>query len=236
MTVVNQAVRVAEGVFGELVILAAFCSKCQQEVQPRADGTCGWCFQSVVDEDSLSAREMLAQLRGGALPEREPLARETLPASPVEIDGVLPVAAVASESRRPSGGEPASRSESAPRKRRRKQGRPKIWTKRKIVVAMQAFADAQGRTPSTSDCDAQNVAGLPGYNAIKREFGNYSAACDAAGLPYPQRGGFRGHRASGGVRVLPTPAPPEDIAARLAALIVEAQAIQAALAAASVAA
>lgn len=63
---VNDQVRVEPGANGELVVIAAYCGQCQQEVMPVRNGECPWCGSVIVDESQLSARAMLKQLEARA--------------------------------------------------------------------------------------------------------------------------------------------------------------------------
>ena len=65
----NEAVRAAEGTSGELVILAAWCPTCRQEAMPDSAGRCCFCERRIVDEDSLSARELIGGLRANPQPD-----------------------------------------------------------------------------------------------------------------------------------------------------------------------
>jgi len=64
---VNQRVRVAEGLDGQIVVLACWCRTCRAETGPDRDGVCPWCGSRVLDEARLSASKMLEQLRAGGL-------------------------------------------------------------------------------------------------------------------------------------------------------------------------
>jgi hypothetical protein len=62
---VNERVRAEKGTAGELVIVGAWCARCAQESMPVGD-CCPWCGERIVDEDKLSARELLRVIDGGA--------------------------------------------------------------------------------------------------------------------------------------------------------------------------
>lgn len=63
----NVGVRVAEHRDGTILILAAFCPTCRKEALTHTTGRCNWCGRMIVDEHTLSAREMLAQIHAGRL-------------------------------------------------------------------------------------------------------------------------------------------------------------------------
>jgi hypothetical protein len=79
---VNNRVRVAEGVDGQIVVLACWCATCRAETGPDRDGVCPWCGLWVLDESALSSAAMLEQLRDGGL--------GALPEEPVAAPGRLP--------------------------------------------------------------------------------------------------------------------------------------------------
>jgi DNA-directed RNA polymerase specialized sigma24 family protein len=59
----NLQVRCAHGVDGTIVILAAKCPSCKAEVGVDSFGRCEFCSRLIVNEQTLPAKEMLAQLR-----------------------------------------------------------------------------------------------------------------------------------------------------------------------------
>lgn len=158
--VVNQQVRVGEGVGGTVVVLGCWCPTCKAEVGPSPEGRCPWCGRKVLDEDALSAREMLAQLRGGALPEREPgAAVQAVSAS--RVDSVSPQA--------------PSRSGSAPRKTRPRGW----WTQERYLAAIGEFVAEHGRLPKTSDFARSRGGRWPDVGRGYRLFGSWPAVLDA---------------------------------------------------------
>lgn len=60
----NISVRVAEGINGTILILAAHCPTCKGEVGTDSFGRCEFCSRLIVNEQTLSARDMVAQIRG----------------------------------------------------------------------------------------------------------------------------------------------------------------------------
>lgn len=64
----NQAVRVAEGVNGTIVVMGVWCPRCREETQPDESGHCHWCKRHVLIEDVLDVKQLLAQIRDGARP------------------------------------------------------------------------------------------------------------------------------------------------------------------------
>lgn len=65
----NVAVRAAQGTDGGLVILAAYCPTCRCEAMPDGQGRCCFCERRIVDEDRLSARELIGGIRGNPQPD-----------------------------------------------------------------------------------------------------------------------------------------------------------------------
>lgn len=72
--------------------------------------------------------------------------------------------------------------------------RQRIWTRERIIDALRDFADEHGRRPTVGELGAgdhrERVEWLPGYSQVRRLFGSYRAACEAAGLPEPRVGHY----------------------------------------------
>ncbi len=126
---------------------------------PDRTGNCSWCGVLIVDEHTLSARKMLAQISG-----REPTAVLRAVAEP--------------------GGGTTFEAPSRPGKPRGPLGRPVVWTPEKVIQAIQAFARAHGRTPTVKD----GKGCLPGWNVYGPMFGGWAGAVEAAGLTQVRRG------------------------------------------------
>lgn len=101
-----------------------------------------------------------------------------------------------------------------------RQHEERQWTRETIAEALRVAARVLGRTPVSQDtirapslrvklspervaeCERvdqlrdRGLLILPPYNTVRREFGSWAAACDAAGLPQPPTGGaaHRGRR------------------------------------------
>lgn len=71
--------------------------------------------------------------------------------------------------------------------------RQRIWTRDRIIDALRDFADERGRAPTAGELGAgsnctDRVAWLPRWQTVRKVFGSYPAACEAAGLPRPRVG------------------------------------------------
>lgn len=62
----NIGVRAARRVDGTIIITAAWCPDCRDEVMPHDSGRCNRCRLLIVDERTLSAREMCKQINGAS--------------------------------------------------------------------------------------------------------------------------------------------------------------------------
>jgi hypothetical protein len=63
--VLNRDVRACAGVHGQIVIVGAYCPRCECEVMPAEAGgdRCPWCSLQILDLDRLLARPLLEQIR-----------------------------------------------------------------------------------------------------------------------------------------------------------------------------
>ncbi len=55
------------------------------------------------------------------------------------------------------------------------------WTREQVLTALRADAERQGRTPTSKQWE-RRPATRPGYNAVRKHFGSWNAAIEAAGL------------------------------------------------------
>lgn len=67
------------------------------------------------------------------------------------------------------------------RRAKRRGGKPKVWTREKIIAAIQAFAAEHGRPPTSTERPSM-------AQQSKREFGSWADAVEAAGFAKPTRG------------------------------------------------
>lgn len=178
--VLNRDVRVRAGVNGTIAIMGAYCSRCRQDSSPNTAGECGFC-------DGFAAGVHVT------LPEEphEPAKRllETLGATYDVLEGgPAPKHLTAAPEPAQS---PPSREEI-----------PMQDEKAAAVAALQAYARENGEPPSSRIW--RETGAMPTEARLRRLFGSWAEAIEAAGFPRPTRGGAQGARAARPARELPS--------------------------------
>lgn len=123
-------------------------------------------------DDGVPQRELTANGSGRDNQTGEPAGEP----APGATDGIL-VAPVRGPAARRDGGDPQAGS------RPGTIGRPKRWTRDRIIEALRQFERDNGRRPAASDLRRP----LPAEGIIRREFGTWSAAARAAGFDVADR-------------------------------------------------
>lgn len=197
---VNDRVRVAAGEGGTIVVLGAWCGQCKEEVGP-INERCPWCRTVILDEDTLSASEMRAQITDGSATARvvaEDEARRKV--RPVEESQAPEEPDSSGDNSGDVVEEPASTGDSVEATAAtveaeadvdgttKRSGTPSAWTAEQIVAVIRAHAAEHG-TPPTNNAWLKATAEHPSGSTVYRIFGSWASAIEAAGFPRPTRGG-----------------------------------------------
>lgn len=170
---VNEAVRVARGSDGGIVVTTAWCDRCKQHVSPDGE-RCPWCDSRIVDESQLSAKQMLAQLREPSATERILQENEQRRNGHAAVEGrdlldamdagqPLPPAAPdkAARPEEPGPAEPAPHQEEPHRYAGdAPAGGAGKWTRETAIAAIRDVGGELGRTPTQDEMRVRGHGGL----------------------------------------------------------------------------
>jgi hypothetical protein len=78
------------------------------------------------------------------------------------------------------------RTPAVPTAKRQIVHRKKQWPRERMLEAIHRFHHDTGRVPLHEDCLKAN--GMPNHSTLKREFGSFAAAIEAAGFVRPSQG------------------------------------------------
>lgn len=89
----NEQVRVEAGEHGTIVVVGAWCPRCDQDAMPDRDGACMFCGDQIVDLDTLNAKELLERLKSPApvIPLRQPAEAPPPPVLRIADGFTLPI-------------------------------------------------------------------------------------------------------------------------------------------------